>query len=458
MRVGAGPLLGLRIAATLPPGGWFGGVDHEFARDMQRDLIELGAEVFSLPVDPFLARDRNQIYDAIEALESFRADVAISLANAGYALLCVTPEGENVFRDVLGIPTLMIWDHGPLQFSNILLRTPPSAPEQAIGDCIRRFREALDHPLYVHYSPDRGHIATLDRMGVIPAGSVGFFLQPAYPCYERYGRSAPPSGPANGGIAFFGNVYLQASDKLSFRNHTVLKRIETSVLAAKRDSITASLWDLTMAEIDGLDRKTRERLRLDPDSSFFWRFVEDLIQTSGNTAVRLAVLKGLNRDLDFFGNFIEPTGLSTLRRPHGIQYRQSVNCVTELPELYAKYEITADVINQGYNTGSSPKITACLAAGGLPLFDYKPDFHDGMGEPGDQLMYRSVEELNTKVEEYLTHPTKRREVIRELQARVLSEFTFGGLCKRILVDKPLWRSRANPKKISGPGRSMRITF
>jgi spore maturation protein CgeB len=81
-----------------------------------------------------------------------------------------------------------------------------------------------------------------------------------------------------------------------------------------------------------------------------------------------------------------------------------------------------------------------MACGGLVLFDYKADFRESMGEIADQVMYKSVDHLNRLVEEYLSDPRKRRDVSRYLQHRVCTEFSFGALCQRILVDEPAWRN------------------
>jgi hypothetical protein len=54
-------------------------------------------------------------------------------------------------------------------------------------------------------------------------------------------------------------------------------------------------------------------------------------------------------------------------------------------------------------------------------------------------MYRTLDELNAKVDEFLANPRKRRDVARYLQYRVTSEFNFASLSKKILVDEPAWR-------------------
>jgi hypothetical protein len=412
-----GPLAGLRIVATLPPHGWFGGVDYNFAVEMADELRTLGATVFDLHVSGFTSGNDLYVHDAIEALKTFRPDVAISLPNALYALICAT-KGRNVFRDILEIPTLMLWDHGLLQLPRQILNHWPNTPADAMGGSIRRLRTALNHPLYLHYSPDRGHIAAMDKLGVIKSSEVRFFLQPAYPNFVRHSyRTAPPTA-FHTRMSFAGNVYLQAARDLPFRHQPALAGIESRVLAAKKSRLTECLWDLIMAEIGALDKPVRKELGLDANSTFFWNFMHEEIEVAGNTDVRLSVLTGLRREYEFFGNFMEPKSVSTLRDQYRIRFRKCLDYFTELPLLFMNSDVIVDVINLGYNTGISPKVMGCFACGGLMLFDYKDDFFQSMGEIGNQVMYRSVDHLNSLVEEFLGNPRKRRDVSRYIQHRV----------------------------------------
>lgn len=198
-------------------------------------------------------------------------------------------------------------------------------------------------------------------------------------------------------------------------------------------------WDLLMAEVGGLDSGAVRKLRLTPDSTFFWSFMYDEIEYVGNTEVRLAILKGLKHECEFFGNFMEPEGAATLRDRHGITFRKTLDYFTELPLLFLNSDLIVDVINLGYNSGISPKVMGCLACGGLVLFDYKSDFASAMGEMGNEIMYRSVDHLNALLESYLADRRKRLDVVRHLQHRVCTEFSFGVLCRRLLVEQPAWR-------------------
>jgi Glycosyl transferases group 1 len=433
MSAAAAPLKGLRIVTTIPPHSWFGGIDYNFAVEMAEELRTLGAEVFELNIGSFITNNDIYIRDSIQALKSFRPKVALPVPNALYALLC-RDGGKNIFKDILQIPTIMLWDHGLLQLPQQILGPLPNRPEDSAGGCIRRLKQVLDHPLFIHYSPDHGHIDALDKLGVIDRSKVRFFLQPAYPNFVRYGYRAAPANAYRTRVAFAGNVYVKGAESLPFRNTPGLGEIESRVVAAKKHRLTACLWDLISAEIAALDKPTRKRLRLEPNHTFFWQFMHEEIEVVGNTEARLGVLAGLKREFDFFGNFVEPDSVATLRDRYRMKFRKSLDYFTELPLLFINSDVVVDIVNLGYNTGVSPKIMGCFACGGLVLFDYKTDFHHSMGDFGGHVMYRNLDQLNSMVEDYLSNPRKRREVSRYLQHRVATEFNFSVLSQKILAD------------------------
>jgi len=432
------PLAGLRIVTTRPPLNWFGGVDFDFATEMAEELRALGAAVFELDTRGFIFPNRDYIKAITQELRSFRPDVAMSLPNATYALLCCSGQG-NIFADILQIPVIMLWDHGLLQWPRWCLYPLPEKPAQSTPGSIQKLREALNHPLYHHYSPDSGHMMAFDRLGVLSRDKIKMFLQPAYPNFVKHGYRVVDRSAFRAKVAFAGNVYLEASQEVPFRDEPVLTEIEERVLARKQERLTDSLWDLITAEIDQLNRPVREQLRLGPDCTFFWRFVHDEIEVVGNTRARLAVLGGLTREYDFFGNFIEPKSADTLRSHYNIRLRKSLDYFTELPLLFINSDVIVDIVNLGYNSGISPKIMGCLACGGLILFDYKEDFHRALGDVGNQVMYRTIDELNGLVDLYLSNGRRRHDVSRYIQYQIETKYSFGKLCQRILVEEPVWQ-------------------
>jgi hypothetical protein len=424
----------------MPPNSWFGGIDYNFAVEMADEMRAHGATVFEVDVYPCSLRNQVYVDDAIAALRSFRPDVAVSLPNSGYVLHCVTPGGQNIFADVLQVPTIMLWDHGLLQFPKQVLDPLPGDPAEALLGSIERLRKVLNHPLYFHYSPDRGHIEQMGRLGILDPAKVHLFLQPAYPNYVRYGYGNSRDHAFASRVAFAGNVYIQTAKDVPFRRNQTLAEIENRVLTIKKARLNECLWDLLVAAIDELDSSVVRRLKLTPDSTFFWSFLYDEIEYVGNTEVRLAILKGLKQECEFFGNFVEPDSATILRDQYQMRFRRCLDYFTELPLLFRNSDVIVDVVNLGYNSGISPKIMGCLACGGLILFDYKDDFAQTMGEFGNEVMYRSIDHLNTLVDRYLTDPRKRLDTQRYLQHRVSTEFNFGVLCRRFLVEEPVWRA------------------
>ncbi len=162
------------------------------------------------------------------------------------------------------------------------------------------------------------------------------------------------------------------------------------------------------------------------------------IEVVANTEVRLSVLTGLKREYDFYGNFMEPKSVAGLRDQYRIRFLKCLDYFNELPLLFMNSDVIVDVVNLGYNTGVSPKIMGCFATGGLILFDYKEDFARIMGGVAEEVMYRNVDHLNSMIDGYLTNPHRRRDVSRYLQHRIATEFSFGALAKRLLVDERAW--------------------
>jgi hypothetical protein len=450
LSISSQPLAGLKVAVTSPPAAWFGGVDYKFAADMARDLREMGADLLEIDISRFYPRDAGCAAAILSDLREFQPDVALATPNAGYAMLVTDAEGRNLFRDILEIPTLLIWDHGVLQFSTLLLHPLPNSESESTGGCIERLRAALDHPLFIHYSPDSGHTALMKSLGVLVEQPVQPFLHIAFPCYTRGYTSAAEANPSRQGrIVFAGNLYLERARSLRYREDEALGRIEAGMLAEKIARPQASLWELVIEQMDQVGEAARRRFQLDPDHSFFWRFVNDQIEAVGTTEVRLNMLRGLRHEVDFYGNFVEPEARAILSEEYGLRFRDTLDCVTGLPELYRSSALLVDAVQPCYISGVSPKIPSCYAAGGLALFDYKTDFRDALGDIADQVMYRDIAQLNAMIDDLLLRPQRRKEVSAELQHRTLEQYTFAHLARRMLVQEPLWRAKPSTKSSTG---------
>ena len=394
---------------------------------------------FELDVRGFIFPNRDYVKAVTQELRSFHPDVAMALPNALYALLCCSAQGQNIFRDILQIPVIMLWDHGLLQWPRWCLSPCLTQPSQSTTGSIQKLREALNHPLYHHYSPDSGHMMAFDRLGILSRDKVKVFLQPAYPNFVKHGYRVVDRSAFRTRVAFAGNVYLQASQELPFRDEPVLTEIEERVLARKQERLTDSLWDLITAEIDQLNRPVREQLRLAPDCTFFGVSSTTRSKWLATPACAWRYWAASSTNTISSATSSSPRAPTLLRSHYNIRLRKSLDYFTELPLLFINSDVIVDVVNLGYNSGISPKIMGCLACGGLILFDYKEDFHRALGDVGNQVMYRNIDELNGLVDLYLSDGRRRRDVSRYLQHQISTQYSFGKLCQRILVEEPVWR-------------------
>lgn len=406
-----GPLASARIVATVPPKQWFGGQDRRSTFSLMHQLEQrFGTTFYQLDTTPFILGTPAEQQESIESLRAFRPQLAISLANAGYALACSVPrEGggrANLFTDVLEIPVIMLWDHGYLAFPALVLSPLAQRPEDSGDDAIRRVRDVINHPLFHHFPIDTAQIAEMRRLGMLTTPNVEFMPTFAYKPFLDYGAAKAPRAYEND-VAFLGNVYLSDQYKEDFASVPVAGRVLSEVLAEKRGKPALPAWPLIAERVEALTPDERGASRLDYDQSFFWHFANHTIGNRVNSQGRLETLTQIRQTVAFYGAFVDRGGIPLLKATPGIEYKGYVHFSDELPAVCANSRIVVDVTNAAFITNCSPKPTCCLAAGGFTLFDHKPDALACLGSDAERLMYRDFDELNAKIDYFLTHEAER---------------------------------------------------
>ena len=148
-----------------------------------------------------------------------------------------------------------------------------------------------------------------------------------------------------------------------------------------------------------------------------------MVWTELNNRVRMSVLASIPHRVEFFGCFTDPASGGLLSTFPNIDYRGSVDYVRELPALYASSRVAVDVANALVQQSLPGKFYDCCAAGGFMLVEYKQDVVDRFGEPALQISYRTPDELAERIDYFLTHEKKRREIAAHLRERMHAEFT-----------------------------------
>jgi hypothetical protein len=439
-----------RIVVTIPPAQWFGGYDRRAAFVLLDELQRrFGTSFYKFDTAPFIFHDVRAQKAAVEQLIEFQPELAISLSNAGYGMACKIEDGGNtynVFMDLLGIPLMLLWDHGLFQFPSIVLN-PPESPEASSGGAIRRIREAINHPLAFHYPIDIGQVAEMKRIGLLEDRNVFPMPSLAYGPFVDQGMASHPREYERD-LAFVGNVYLSEQYQKAPDQHPELASYYRRIVDDPR-ALTVPAWTRLAALLDELSPEARSATRLDYDQSFFWSFANKLVGHGCNTRARMDLLGAIDHPLAFYGSFADPDGIPQLRSLIGrLDYKGSVDFATELPRVYGSSKILVDLTNAAFIENCSTKPICCFAAGGFALFDYKPGAIAALGPDAEQIMYQSYDELNGKIDHFLTHDAERENLADHLRDTIARKLRFG----QAVYDACLAIYEAAPRSASGDGR------
>jgi hypothetical protein len=426
-----------RIVCTIPPTDWFGGRDNLGAKVLTDALAELGHELFLLETGCFLAQDQVGIDQAVRRIRAFEPDFAIATPNAGYGLsVCVDRGGEpkNLFTDILGIPLALCWDDPLGQFASHFLAPLPATPAESRPGALRRLRDSVNHPLLFHYAWDTGHIRAMSDLGLLAAGDVAFEMLPAKAAYLDFGLAHDVSSSWDQQVGFAGNVYLNQITADPLHSLPAVPALVDRLAARKLGDFAASTWEILLATLRELSDDDFLRLKASPDETFFWQAYRYLVWVAVNTRVRMGVLTALDHPVDFFGAFADPAGVARLNDYPNIRYRGTVDYVRELPQVFHRTRITVDVTNQLAQQSVPAKFFECFAAGGFMLLDRRPDLIATFGDAARAVTYETIDELNAKIDFYLTHESERRDLIRYFQERIRRDHSVQSWMSRIVAD------------------------
>lgn len=427
------PFAGLRIVAAMAPKASFGGHDYDMGVTVRDSFARLGATILEFSLDDWAIPKRR--HEIIAKARDFSPHFGIGFPNAGYGLQAQDGEpgsddADNLFADMLSVPLVLNWDH-------ILTQAPQyyllSRMDEVRSGAIRTLRHRLGHPMLRHYSPDTGHIAAFERLGILEPGRSKHYFPGARDHFVEAGRTvATPE--TKGRVGFAGNIYAARGEKLAALKDPVIRELDEAILRAKRDQWTRSGWDLLLDNVARAPEDEKKRLGLDPDYAVFWMLALEVLGDRVSTAFRLEVLGSISQPIDFVGNFADPRSSEALANFDNIRYCGSADFVTQLPQVYRSHEIWVDATNTPFIRGCGAKAIDCFAAGSMMLIDYREDLRANIGELADSFMYRSKDELREMIAYYLSHQAERVEVVGEMQAIIRERLTYRHHFERVCAD------------------------
>lgn len=416
----------IKIASTIPPRNWFGGRDYLGAKVIIDTLVKMGIEVLPVETAPFYNNDKNEIEKIITTIRGFSPNFAFSLPNAGYGLNCSVKDGSvrrNVFTEILGIPLVVSWDDPLGQFARTLLPSFPRTRSDSMPGALSAIRAIVADPLMHHFAWDTGHIQALDDLGILPKEVVHHRVLFATHPYVKHGQLYRYSQSHDDSLSFVGNVYPHNTTHHPLYEDRLIRDLLFNIGDAKTKDITIPAWKLLVAEIEKRGPKWITEAKLGFDETYFWGVYEYVVWIVMNTFCRMSMISSIERNISFYGGFADPDGINYLRSVNNIDFKGTVDYVSELPEVFRKTRITVDVTNQLAQHSSPCKLFECFAACGFMLVDYKHDISAAFEKYANLISYKSFDELNDKIEYYLTHENDRLDISKSIRDIILDSYT-----------------------------------
>ena len=108
----------------------------------------------------------------------------------------------------------------------------------------------------------------------------------------------------------------------------------------------------------------------------------------------------------------------------GVDCRGSVNTLTEMPKVFHASKINLNMTMRPIETGLSLRVWDILGCGGFLLTNYQAEIPDYFAIGKDLETYESMEELEQKVQYYLTHADERIEIAINGYEKVAKHHTY----------------------------------
>jgi hypothetical protein len=131
--------------------------------------------------------------------------------------------------------------------------------------------------------------------------------------------------------------------------------------------------------IHGLACSERSRLRLDPDQSFYWRFLFDELGVVANGELRLRKVLACGHHVTFFGGFADPESRKAVEDAGCTLAAKYIPYGEMLGAAYRGTADSIDVANAPYLNGFSTKLFSCFASGGFMLTTRQRDLPAVLG-------------------------------------------------------------------------------
>jgi hypothetical protein len=295
---------------------------------------------------------------------------------------------------------------------------------------LERFRGLLAIEGARHFAWDSGHIEAVGSLELVDPSRVEWYEIATYAPFLDQGR-APVEQHID--VSFSGNIYEAALAKSNFQTDPFYVELTDRITSTKLRDLGRPVWEIMRAELEALPDHQRTERGLHPDESPFWDYYLHTVWLASTTTVRTSLMSQIAQPVRLFGVFADPESVRLLEPHPNLVYAGHVHHYRELPRVFASTKVNVCISNGLIYRGVPSKLIDCLASGGFALVDPKDDLERLFGPEVQAIVFDDADELNTKIEYYLSRPNERREIVATLRERIEERCTLDRLLTRVLA-------------------------
>lgn len=378
----------------------FQAIDLIRIEELEKELQAWGIETFSVDL-PYIVEKQQNIYKQID---NFSPDFILSL-NLNYLLFGLSNPWLRNKKNLIGIwddPfTALITAYTLYEDSDIRVK-----PVNLI------FKDIMSLKNIIHFSSDSAQIKAGYETGILDTEKIVEFN---YYTFEQFIKSGKEKHEYTSEISFSGNIPIFSTYNNPFWKNTFFRKLAIKICNKKLMKMEKVIWEIFTEEINNLSEKDKNNYFLFPENRNFWDFYFFIIHRAYNTLIRLEFLKNIPGKVNIYGMFSDPKAVTMLKKYNNIEYIGNFSYFDELPHIFSSSKINICISNGLIYSGIQSKFIECIASGGFCLTDPKDDLIRVFGEDIKKLFFYDKNDLNQKIEYYLTNSKERIEITNILR-------------------------------------------
>jgi Glycosyl transferases group 1 len=393
------------------------------AGEIVASLDRAGADVFFLGTEDEARPESPAARSAV----AFEPEVVVA-ATFNHYLLCI---GDGVVSR-LGKPAIQLWDDplGALALWSLLQRGGELGSLGPLRDDeLARFKAVANAVPMHHLAWDTGHIESVCGLELVRRSCVTWYPMVSYGPFVEQGQV---EATQDVDVSFCGNVWSAAVEAGSFSNDDFFSELTAALCRRKAEVPALSAWEILLEAIDQIEASERRSRGLTISETPFWDYYLHAVWLAMNTHVRLRLLSNVPREVAIFGVFADPASTARLEGLPNLRYAGHAAPFGGLPQTYARTKVNICISNALIYAGVPSKLIECLASGGFALVDAKADLVRLFGNEVEKIFFHDSDDLNAKIEYYLTRPAERREIVEGLRTTIEDQCSVDKVASLIL--------------------------